>query len=182
MTIATHITAGDTLSFTESWTDYLPADGWIVRYVLVSATLQIQIDSSDNGDGTHLIAETAANTAAWAAGDYAWQSYAVKVAERYRLGSGQVVIEPDFAAATSGIDGRSDWQIILDNLLAAYKKLTTTSATVVTVTINNRSTTYRDTADLIAAIQNARQEVGREKQEQALRDGVSGGSSLKFRF
>lgn len=177
------ITAGDSFSFTESHNDYLPADGWVISYVLVSATEKITLNSTDNGDQTHLFSKAPADTQDWVAGHYDWQRYAIKgTTDRISLSSGKVTVLADFAAVTTGLDARSDWQTIYDNLLAAYKKLTTTSATVVSVSFGDRTTTYRDAADLLTQINNARQQVKREAQENALREGLPSGNKINFRF
>jgi len=183
MTLPEKITAGDTLTFTEVLADYLPADGWALRYVLVSGSSKITIDSTDNGDGSHLVNEDVTTTAGWSDGDYNWQRYAVKGAtERYSIGSGTAEILPNFDAVTDSLDARTEWQTILDNLMAAYTTLTKTSATVVTISVAGRSTTFRDTADLLAQINNARAQVKREEREQALRDGLPTGNKIHYRF
>jgi len=183
MTLPEQITAGDTLKFTEVLARYLPVDGWALRYVLVSGANKITIDSTDNGDGSHLVNEGIATTAEWADGQYSWQRYAVKdVTERYSLGAGTVKILPDFNAVAESLDARSDWQVIFDNLMTAYKKLTTTSANVVSVSIAGRSTTFRSAAELLVQINNARRQVSIEKKQQALRDGLPTGNKITFRF
>jgi len=106
------ITAGDTISFTESVSGYAPEDGWALSYTLVTATKKIEITSSDNGDGLHLVAETAANTALYAPDDYNWQSYVTKAAERFSVATGAVTIKPNFAG--SARDARSHVKKTLD--------------------------------------------------------------------
>lgn len=183
MVLPLEITAGDTLKFTEVSADYLPEDGYALRYVLVSGSSKITLDSIDNGDGSHLFDIDIATTAAWASGSYSWQEYAVKGStERYSVDSGTVEILADFDAVATSLDARSEWQTILDNLMAAYVKLTKTSAVVVTVSVAGRSTTFRDAEDLLVQITNARQQVKREQQEQALRDGQPSGNRLQFRL
>lgn len=110
--IPKEFTAGDTLSFTESVEDYLPEDGWALSYVLVNALGTETVTSSDNGDSTHLVAETAANTASWTAGDYRWQSYVTKALERYTVSRGSITIKPNFA--TGAVDARSHVKKTLD--------------------------------------------------------------------
>lgn len=106
------ITAGDTLSFTESVSDYLPEDGWALAYTLASATVRIEITSTDNSDSTYLVAETAANTANYTPDSYRWQSYVTKGTERFSVLSGTVTIKPNFASGT--VDYRSHVKKTLD--------------------------------------------------------------------
>ena len=182
--IPAQITAGDTLRFTDKHSEYMPADGWVLRYVLVSATTKIEINATDNGDGQHLFDVAMADTAGWDDGAYQWQRYAMKgTAERHSIGSGSVVILPDFSTAIGGVDARLSWQVVLDNLMAAYTKLTKTTATVVQVSVNGRSTSFRDGADLLVQIDNARKMAAREKREQAAMDaGNAAGAAHKIYF
>jgi len=182
MTLPSKITAGDTLSFTEIVPDYNPEDGWALSYALVNSVVQIVISSTDSGESSHLIEESASTTSAWLSGFFRWQSYVTKGAARHTVARGEIEIRPDFAAESDGVDGRGTWQTILDNLEAAYKKLTTTSATVVSVTYGERSTSYRSSEDLIVAISHARAQVKRERQEIALEEGSALGNRLIFRF
>lgn len=174
-------TAGDTLKFTESHADYLPGDGWVASYVLVSALAKITITSTDNGDGSHLFNESASTTANWIADVYRWQRYFTKGSERYTDGRGEFEVLADFGSVQNSLDARSEWQQILDGLKAAYKKLSTTSATVATVSYRDRTTTYRSVDDLLTAINHAEKQVVREKKEQALRDGMPTGNKIQFR-
>jgi len=52
----TEFRRGDTVKFTISLPDYLPADGWTLRYAFVrNGKEAINVDGTDNGDRTHLI-------------------------------------------------------------------------------------------------------------------------------
>ena len=181
MTLPARHTAGDTLTFTESHADYLPEDGWVLSYVLVSALGKITLTTTDNGDGTHLINETAATTKNWLADLYRWQRYFTKGTERFTDGRGALEVLADFASVVSTLDARSDWQQILDSLKAAYKTLASTSATVATVSYKDRSTTYRSIEEVLTALNHAERQVALEKKQQALRDGYPTGNKINFR-
>lgn len=181
MTLPARHTAGDTLKFTESNANYLPADGWVLSYVLVSALQKITLTATDNGDGGHLINESAGDTASWVADIYRHQRYYTNGADRYTDGQGQMEVLADFASVDSTLDARSDWQQILDGLKAAYKKLTTGRISVVTSSFKDRTTTYRSVEELLTAIRHAEQQVTREKKQQALRDGQPTGNKIQFR-
>lgn len=182
MPLPDKITAGDTLNFTENLRPYPPEEGYSLKYVLVSGANKITIEATDNGDSTHLVNVPIADSAAWIAGKYVWRSYITKdITERYSIGTGNTEVIADFESVVN-LDARSDWQVILDNLMAAYKKLTTTSATVVTISVAGRSTTFRSAAELLTQINNAQQQVKREKDAQALRDGMPLGNKIHFRL
>ncbi len=94
------IIAGDT--YRPAQATVLPAypatDGWSLKYRLVplagGAGAPITINCVASG-ADHQPQETAANTAAWAPGEYAWTSYVTRGAESFTLERGRVVIEPD---------------------------------------------------------------------------------------
>ncbi len=178
------ITAGDTAKWKIYAGDYLPADGWVMTYAFVKTGTQLEITGTDNGDGYHLLSVAAVTTAAWAVGDYRWQSYVTKAAtsERYTVRRGEIEIRADFAQQDSGYDGRGDWQKIVDQIEAAIISLTTTSATTASISWNGRSVTYRSTEDLYRALSFAKTQAHREEQAQRLRDGLPAGNRIQIRF
>ncbi len=113
--------AGDTVKWTKSVSDYLPADGWVLTYALVLAADQQTITATDNGDGTHLATITAANSANYTAGIYYWQAYATSGTERHQVGEGRVEVKENFAAQTSGYDAKSHVRTVLDALEATIE-------------------------------------------------------------
>lgn len=175
-------TAGDTLSFRKILSDYRPADGWALSYVLVSASAQISVSGSDNGDGSHLISVDAATTGSWAAGDYRWQAYVTKGSDRHTVGRGSITVRANFSAETSGHDGRSEWQQILDSLESGYKDMAAGVVTVVRVGLNGRETQYRSLEELIAAINHAQQIVAQELAAERMNNGEDLGGRIHVRF
>lgn len=111
-------TAGNTVKWTKSLSDYLPADGWVLTYALVMAGKLIELTATDNGDGSHLISITAANSVGYTAGIYHWQAYVTKGTERYPVGSARLEIKPNFATQTTGYDNTSHVKNVLDALEA----------------------------------------------------------------
>jgi VCBS repeat-containing protein len=174
-------TAGDTLRFTRALPDYLPADGWTLTYALVNAGTQITLTGSDNGDGTHLVEEVAADTAAWSAGHYRWQAFVSKGTDRFTVGRGMLEVRANFATADTGLDARGTWQTILDNLEAAYAQMSAGEIKTASVTVGgNRVVQYRSLADLVAAINNARQQAAMEQGATATSGAL--GINIKARF
>jgi len=112
--------AGDTLKFKIYVPDFYPADGWVMSYDFVSASGNYTVTGTDNGDGSHLISETAANTAKWAPGTYSFQGYVTKGQERYTLRTGQIEILQNLATQ-SNIDTRSHVKKVLDALEATIE-------------------------------------------------------------
>ncbi len=160
--------AGSTVKFTIALSDYLPADGWTLSYVLIKTTNQITWSGSNNGDGAHLINIAATLTAAYAPGIYNWQSYITKGAERYDIAAGQLEIKPNFAAMSSGYDGRSDVKIALDAITAVLKNRASQDQQA--YTISGRSLSRTPLNDLISLhkryLAMYRAELDRERKKQ----------------
>ncbi len=98
--------------------------GWALTYALVKSGTRIQITASASGDD-HLVSVAAATTAGYTVGVYQWQAYVTKTTERYLVDSGTIEILANFAAATSGYDGRSHARKVLDALKAKIESRAT---------------------------------------------------------
>lgn len=180
------ITAGDSIEWTLSAPAYLPADSWVLSYALVKTGAQIVITGTDNGDGLHKIAVNAATTAVWTDGFYKYQAYVTKATDRYLIETGEIRVLPNFSTQVAGYDGRTQWQVILDNLMAALQTLSAGSGTadVVEVEFNGRRVRYSAEmkAQLLADIDRAKREVSREKRAERIRQGLGAGNNIFVRF
>ena len=110
----TEITSGSTHIWTKNISDYKPEDGWVLSYSLFNAAQQVNVVATDNGDSTHLITISVADSSVYVAGEYEYQAYVTKAAERYDVGCGGIVIKPN--AAAGAVDGRSHVKKTLDAL------------------------------------------------------------------
>lgn len=108
--------AGDTATWIRELSDYLPADSWILYYAATTASAQILITGSDNGDGRHLVDVAKATTAAWDAGIYRIIGYVDNGTDRHEVYDNYLEITPDLSAATSGVEARSTVKQTLDAL------------------------------------------------------------------
>lgn len=118
-------TAGNTVKFTRSLPDYLPADGWILSFAfVVDGDLQT-VTATDNGDGTHLVTIAAADSVKYAPGIYHWQAYVSRDGERYPVGEGRVEVKANFADMAGGYDSRSHARKVLDSLQAMMERKAT---------------------------------------------------------
>lgn len=70
----TIIYAGDKIEWTESLSDYLPSEGWTLKYVLINSAARQTFASTDDND-SHKISLTSDDTSDWAPGSYTLQSY-----------------------------------------------------------------------------------------------------------
>lgn len=118
MLMPQQIFAGDSLAWTESLAGYSAADGWTLRYVLVSPSAQLSIVSAADGSN-HRVSVPATTTAGWGAGGYSWQAYvAHSDGSRITIGEGHVTVRPNLAAQGSGMDTRSHAKMVLDAIEA----------------------------------------------------------------
>lgn len=106
------VTAGDTVSWLKSLSEYPATDGWVLSYTFINATGKITVTAAASGTD-HLVQAVAATTANWAPGEYTWQAVVTKAADRYTVGTGQMVVAPNLAAATT-LDTRSSAKKALD--------------------------------------------------------------------
>lgn len=108
--------AGDTVQWTRSLPQYLPADGWSLGYVLVTPASAHAIATTAVGD-EHQALEAAAASAAWPAGRATLVEQVTRGSERHTLGEYFFRVLPNLIAGT-GADTRTHAQRVLDNLNA----------------------------------------------------------------
>lgn len=169
------LVAGETLNYSAALADYPASSGWALTLYLnprAGGTVRSVVSTAD-GDA-HLLQATAATTAAWAAGSYAWELWAALGAEAYRLEAGQLEVLPSLVAAAAGLDTRTAAEIMLDGLKAKYREhMTSGNAVVGEYTVNGRSVKYKDVAQLIKAIHQAEREVQAERAAARMAAGLS---------
>ena len=177
--IPTEITAGDAAAW-RFYNVYFPAsDGWAVSYALVNSAGQITIDAGADGD-SHLVDLSATDTQAWAPGEYRWQSYAAKGAERYTLDDGALTIKPNFAAQTAGYDARPHIYIVRDALQAVMENRATEAQT--SMSVNGRTISEMGHGELIEAQKDYARKIMIYERNQRRKRGQAGGSTIKARF
>lgn len=177
----TVITAGDTVAWTKSLSDYPASAGWILHYRLINAAAAIDITSTADGDD-HAVSVSAVTTAAWVAGDYTWQAYVVLGSERYTTGTGTLTIKPDLAAKVGGFEARGTWAKALADLRAALAAWLTSSGHVAEYEIAGRRMKFASAADIQGRIAVAEREVAREAQAEKTATGQSLGRQVYVRF
>lgn len=113
------ITAGDTVQFTRPGGDYKPADGWALKYTIVSATEAHNFAGTAAGDD-YAVTIAAADTDTWGSGSYTLTEYVENssTSERHTLNTQPLTVKADLATATAGIDTRTHAQKVLDTINA----------------------------------------------------------------
>lgn len=174
----TTITAGDTLSWVESLADYPASSGWALTYALILSGGPVAISSAASGDD-HAVIVTAATSAAWPAGTYAWQSYVTKGAERHTVGTGSLVVRPNFATATSH-DPRSQAKKILDAIEATI--LGKASSDQQIMIVGGIHLTKYPVADLLVLRDRYAAIVQQEQRAAKIAQGQASGGKILVRF
>lgn len=126
------ITAGDSIAWALSLSDFLATDGWQLSYALTKSDEQITFDATADGDA-HLVDLAATDTATWAPGEYAFQAYVTKLTERYQIDQGIVEILPNLAAQSTGYDALPYCFTVRDAIVAVLEMRATESQTSIAV-------------------------------------------------
>lgn len=153
--------AGDTLNFTTTTPGYSAADGWVLKYRLVSRTVggaAITLTGTAEGEA-HRVQASATATAAWVAGTYGWSAWVEKAGEKYTVQDGQILVKPDPRTVAAGTDTRSQARRALDDARTALAAWTPTMRRY---RIGDREREFSSTADVIKLIAHLEREVEAE--------------------
>jgi hypothetical protein len=173
------ITAGDSVAWEKSFSDYPANDGWSLSYVLVNADGQITITASASGLA-HLVDLASADTLGWVAGDYRYQAYVTKATERYTVDSGGVEIAANFSAATTGLDARPHCFIMRDALRAMSQDKA--SEDQLSLSINNRSISFLSPVEVRDWLGYYEDLCVRHERKERAEQGKPTGQQVKTRF
>lgn len=130
--IPANITAGDSIAWTKTFSDFPASDGWTLSYALTKSDNQIVFESTPDGND-HLIDLAATTTAIWTSGEYAYQAYCTKAAERYQVDQGLVSVLPNLAAQSTGYDALPYCFTVRDAIVAVLEQRATESQTSIAV-------------------------------------------------
>jgi hypothetical protein len=147
----TEIIQGSTIEWEVELCDYLPSDGWALKYYIRGAGTGLDVTGTDDDDDDVFeLVITATQTAGLAIGNWSWQSFAEKDAEKFLISQGNFKVKEGFAtiAAATTFDGRSQVKIALDAIDAVIAGKATLDQQE--YTIGNRSLRRYAMSDLIA--------------------------------
>lgn len=150
MNIPNSITAGDSLSFSESYSGYLASEGWSAAYVLLNKIGKIEFAAVAAGDGFDF-SVASSESESWVPGEYKAVVVLSRGGERATQPSSTVTVKPDPLSVES-MDGRSQAKKILDSLRSAYEKFVESGGVVQEVAINGRVTKFRTADDILKQI------------------------------
>lgn len=165
------ITAGDTIAWTKSLSDFPASDSWVLNYRIINTSNKYDIVCTASG-ADHAANVTATNSANYAAGTYSWQSFVTKGTERYTVGNGNIVIKENLAAKSAGFDIRTSAKKCLDALntaLEVYGKKAYTQE----YEIAGRRMKFSSPGEFLSFRAKVQQEVNREIQAERIKNGLS---------
>ena len=180
MTISTSVpaqfTSGDTVAWKISLSDYPASAGWVLHYVLLNALQKITIDAASSGDD-HLVTIPSATSSAYSSGEYRWQAYVTKAAERFTVATGSLTVLQGFADLSAGFDTRSH---VKKTLEAIESWLENKNPAVAEYEIAGRRMRYIGIGDLLNLRDRYKQELARENIANGI--GLGGRGKLQVRF
>lgn len=177
--IPDQITAGDSIAWKKSFADYSAADGWVLSYALTKSGTRIVITGAADG-ANHLIDEVAGDTVNWAPGEYGFQAYVTKGAERYQVDEGLVTIRPNLAAQSSGYVALPYCFTVRDALIAVFEMRATESQT--SLAVGGRQISEMSHAEMQDALSRAEQGCNLWKRKNRRQRGRATGQTIKAAF
>jgi hypothetical protein len=173
--------AGDTLAWRREdlSADYSAAAGWALSYRLVNATGKIDIAATASG-AAFAVTVAAATSAAYVPGAYNWVATVSKAAERYTIGSGQITVLRDLAAAVTA-DTRSSAKKALDACNLALENYGA-KAYMSEVQVGERRQKFATASEFMVFRSRLQAEVKREEDVDRLAKGLAPRNKLLVRF
>ena len=173
------VTAGDTITWLRSLADYPASSGWVLSYTLINSAAKISITATASG-ADHLVTVPAATSAAYAAATYTWHAAVTQAAERYTVGTGQMVVAPNLAAAAT-YDTRTSARKALDAVNTAMETYGA-KAYLHSYEIAGRKQQFQTPGDFLAFRSKLMAEVAREDNATRLAAGLAPKNQLQVRF
>jgi hypothetical protein len=191
------IIIGETVKWSIGDSDYSPADGWALQYLLrgpasgtgkgLDLTESNCIDARDS-DWLMTIPATETGdplppaTDQLVAGDYYWERWVTKAAETYRRGAGKIIVKQSLSAITTSTayDGRSEVKQTLDAIRAAIAGRAT--AAQQERTIDNTTIRFMTIPDLMIAETKWQQLYNQEVRRARAARGESPFRTIRTRF
>lgn len=169
MQIPSTLQAGDTLSWTDSLSDYSAADGWTLKYRLAGPSI---IDITSSADGAaHAIAVSKTTSANYTPGRYRWTAYVEDSTSSITVATGTVDVLADLRQATGSYEGRSHARRVYEALQAAIEGRA--SKEQEQLSINGRAVSYLKPAELRVEMLKWKQLADAEEDEEKRKQGLT---------
>jgi hypothetical protein len=173
-------TTGETVEWYENRPDYLPADSWVLSVDLVAPDGKQTVTATDNGDGQHLVTISAAETLAYAEGVWRYQIKVTDGTKTHILQSGTLQVCKGFADQSSGYDGRSHAEKVLDAIQAILEGKASSDQS--SLSVEGRSLARYTWDELLEARARYRNEYRQERNAERARLGLPQDTHKQVRF
>ena len=184
MNIPGQLASGDSLTWrddsaVDNLNNSLTSDLWTLHYYL-RGLQSLDLTSTANGPGWQTTI-TATQSAGLTPGLFYWQAAVTQGSNRITLGSGQIQITANLAAASGTYDGRTQSEIALDAINAEIQARLT-GGMVEDYTIGNRSLKKTPMKDLLEMQARYKTIVARDRQAQKIAQGLGNPRAMYVRF
>lgn len=175
---------GTTVKWTLALSDYLPDDGWTLKYYFTQTSDSRAVTATNNGDGTFLVTITAVVAELFLAGDYTYFAEVTKtidaVVHVYEVDHGSLVIFPS-SRISGAVDGRSTVKQHLDAVEAQLAgKLSAGDAA--SYSIAGRSLSKYTYAELLELRYRLLADYRKELQAERIEKGLGTKGKVRTRF
>lgn len=143
----TVIRAGETFHWTKSLPSYAPADGWTLNYYF-SGPDAFSIAATTSAAGDFDVQQTAATTAKYKDGRYAWSAVVTNGTERHEVDAGVLVIRPNLQVAPAGSQQTQN-ELMLAAIRAKLYTRVNTDQLIESYGIHGRQVAKMPTAELV---------------------------------
>ncbi len=173
------ITAGETIDYTQSFTDYDPSSDSLV-FDCVTDGSQQTITATDNGDGSFLINVAYGTTDGWKPGTWHYQAHITSGTDRVFVETGSFEIRHKFAGMDSGYDNRSNVKKTLDAIEARLNDKA--SSDQLSYSIAGRSLARYSWTELIEARDYYRAQYQQEVAAERIKQGLGNSNKIRVRM
>lgn len=163
------ITAGDSISWKVTYSDYRPSQGWSLAYLIVTSLANHAISTTDSSD-SYLVALASADTTSYNPETAKLVGYATKGSDRITVYSDDICINRNLVDITPGTDTRSDAKKALDAVESSFLTLGSKAWTQ-SYTIGDKSVTFRNFDEFMKFYNNLRAIVAKENAAADLKAG-----------
>jgi len=171
------ITAGDTVEWTRTLSDYPADDGWTLNYALRGPA---KVDLTSEADGSSH-KTTITSIAITVAGTYYVQGYVTKDSERHTVYTGRIKVNPNLAGETEATyDGRCHAQRVIDAIEAVIEGRAAKDQ--LEMQIDGRRISKTPFEELIRIRQQYRLELATITNKEKRKQGRGVGRTVKFRL
>ncbi len=120
--------SGTTVKYTKTVSDYPASNGWQLKLLLAGAEL-LSVDAAPSGSD-FAVTISATESARLSAGTYQYAEEVSKDGERYRIGSGTVLVEPNLTTALAGELQSADERLLKAVVAVIESRMGTASGSI----------------------------------------------------